>query len=26
LSENGFKVELIKRAVERQLAIVAGLP
>jgi xanthine dehydrogenase YagS FAD-binding subunit len=26
LSENGFKVELIKRAVERQLATVAGLP
>ena len=26
LSENGFKVELIKRTVERQLATVAGLP
>jgi xanthine dehydrogenase YagS FAD-binding subunit len=26
LSENGFKVELIKRTVERQLAAVAGLP
>jgi xanthine dehydrogenase YagS FAD-binding subunit len=26
LSENGFKVELIKRAVERQLTTVAGLP
>lgn len=26
LSENGFKVELIKRTVERQLANVAGLP
>ena len=26
LSENGFKVELVKRTVERQLAIVAGLP
>jgi xanthine dehydrogenase YagS FAD-binding subunit len=26
LSENGFKVELIKRAVELQLATVAGLP
>ncbi len=26
LSENGFKVELVKRAVERQLATVAGLP
>jgi len=26
LTENGFKVELIKRTVERQLAAVAGLP
>jgi xanthine dehydrogenase YagS FAD-binding subunit len=26
LSDNGFKVELVKRAVERQLATVAGLP
>lgn len=26
LSENGFKVELLKRAVQRQLATVAGLP
>lgn len=26
LSENGFKVELVKRTVERQLATVAGLP
>ena len=26
LTENGFKVELIKRTVERQLATVAGLP
>jgi xanthine dehydrogenase YagS FAD-binding subunit len=26
LSENGFKVELVKRTVERQLAAVAGLP
>ena len=26
LSENGFKVELLKRTVERQLATVAGLP
>jgi xanthine dehydrogenase YagS FAD-binding subunit len=26
LAENGFKVELIKRTVERQLAAVAGLP
>jgi xanthine dehydrogenase YagS FAD-binding subunit len=26
LSENGFKVELVKRAVQRQLATVAGLP
>ena len=26
LSDNGFKVELIKRTVERQLATVAGLP
>ena len=26
LSENGFKVELVKRVVERQLATVAGLP
>jgi xanthine dehydrogenase YagS FAD-binding subunit len=26
LSENGFKVELIKRTVERQLTTVAGLP
>ncbi|HET6732705.1 FAD binding domain-containing protein [Mycobacterium sp.] len=26
LSENGFKVELIKRTVQRQLATVAGLP
>jgi len=26
LSENGFKVELIKRTVERQLATIAGLP
>ncbi len=26
LSENGFKVDLIKRTVERQLATVAGLP
>ncbi len=26
LSENGFKVELIKRTVERQLATVAGMP
>jgi xanthine dehydrogenase YagS FAD-binding subunit len=26
LAENGFKVELIKRTVERQLAVVAGLP
>lgn len=26
LSENGFKVELIKRTVQRQLAVVAGLP
>jgi xanthine dehydrogenase YagS FAD-binding subunit len=26
LSENGFKVELVKRTVERQLAVVAGLP
>jgi xanthine dehydrogenase YagS FAD-binding subunit len=26
LAENGFKVELIKRTVERQLATVAGLP
>jgi len=25
LAENGFKVELIKRTVERQLATVAGL-
>jgi xanthine dehydrogenase YagS FAD-binding subunit len=26
LAENGFKVELVKRTVERQLATVAGLP
>ncbi|TRW88983.1 xanthine dehydrogenase family protein subunit M [Mycolicibacterium sp. 018/SC-01/001] len=26
LSENGFKVELVKRTVERQLATVAGMP
>jgi xanthine dehydrogenase YagS FAD-binding subunit len=26
LSENGFKVELVRRTVERQLATVAGLP
>jgi xanthine dehydrogenase YagS FAD-binding subunit len=26
LSENGFKVELVKRTVERQLATIAGLP
>jgi xanthine dehydrogenase YagS FAD-binding subunit len=26
LSENGFKIELVKRTVERQLATVAGLP
>ena len=26
LSDNGFKVELVKRVVERQLATVAGLP
>lgn len=26
LSDNGFKVELVKRTVERQLATVAGLP
>ncbi len=26
LSENGFKVELLKRTVERQLATVAGMP
>ena len=26
LSENGFKVELVKRTVQRQLATVAGLP
>jgi xanthine dehydrogenase YagS FAD-binding subunit len=26
LAENGFKVALIKRTVERQLATVAGLP
>ena len=26
LSDNGFKVELVKRAVQRQLATVAGLP
>ncbi|KAA0101043.1 xanthine dehydrogenase family protein subunit M [Mycolicibacterium sp. P1-18] len=26
LSENGFKVELVKRTVARQLAVVAGLP
>jgi xanthine dehydrogenase YagS FAD-binding subunit len=26
LSENGFKVELIKRTVERQLATVAAMP
>jgi xanthine dehydrogenase YagS FAD-binding subunit len=26
LSENGFKVELVKRTVERQLAAIAGLP
>lgn len=26
LTENGFKVELVKRTVERQLATVAGLP
>jgi xanthine dehydrogenase YagS FAD-binding subunit len=26
LSENGFKVELLKRTVQRQLAVVAGLP
>jgi xanthine dehydrogenase YagS FAD-binding subunit len=26
LSENGFKIDLVKRTVERQLATVAGLP
>ena len=26
LSENGFKVELVKRTVEKQLATVAALP
>lgn len=26
LSENGFKVELVKRTVQRQLAVVAGMP
>jgi xanthine dehydrogenase YagS FAD-binding subunit len=26
LSENGFKIELVKRTVERQLATVAGMP
>jgi xanthine dehydrogenase YagS FAD-binding subunit len=26
LSENGFKVELLKRTVERQLSVIAGLP
>jgi xanthine dehydrogenase YagS FAD-binding subunit len=26
LSENGFKVELVKRTVERQLATIAGMP
>jgi xanthine dehydrogenase YagS FAD-binding subunit len=26
LSDNGFKVELVQRVVERQLATVAGLP